>query len=103
MPELMQKPKFVFDKIAKGSLVMQVVDFLIQNPDKDFTISEISDGAEVGRTTLWDGLLDFMLNEGLIIKTRTIGNAKLYRLNINDEKVKALIKLHKLLGEKQNV
>ena len=103
MPELVQKQKFAFDKIARGSSVMQVIDFLIQNKDKDFTITEIAEGADVGRTTLWDGLLNFMMNEGLIIKTRTVGNAKLYRLNAEDEKIKALIKLHKILGDNEDV
>ncbi len=97
MPELIGKQKFVFDRIAKGNPAMRVIDFLIQNKDSDFTITEIADGADVARTTLWSGLLNFILDEGLIIKTREVGNAKLYKINQDDEKVKTLIKLHKNL------
>lgn len=98
MPELIQKQKFVFDKVTNGNIVMRVMNFLIQNPDEDFTITQIVEGAEVGRTTLWKGLLSFMMDEGLVIKSRVIGNAKLYKLNKKDEKVKALISLYKVLG-----
>ena len=101
MPELIQKSNFVFDRVAKGNPTMRIMDFLIQNPKKDFTITEIAEHSDVGRTTLWNGLLDSMMDDGLIIKSRTVGNAKLYRLNTNDEKVKALMALHNTLeGEK---
>jgi len=103
MPELIHKGDFVFAKIAKGNPTMRIMDFLIQNQEKDFTITEISEGSNVGRTTIWDGLLSFLLNEGLIIKTRNVGNAKMYCLNKEDEKVKALIALHNSLKGYQNV
>ena len=103
MPELIQKEKFVFERIAKGNSMMKVMDFLIQNKEHDFTITEIAESSNVGRTTLWGGLLESMLDEGLIIKVRNIGNAKLYKLNLEDEKVKSLISLHNLLWENKNV
>jgi len=103
MPELIHKESFVFDKVAKGNPAMRIMDFLIQNKDKDFTITEISEGSEVGRTTIWNGLLEHLSDEGLIIKTRNVGNAKMYRLNKEDEKVRALISLHNSLREHQNV
>lgn len=103
MPELIHKENFVFDRVAKGNPTMRIMDFLIQNKENDFTITEIAEGSDVGRTTIWNGLLEYLLNEGLIIKTRTVGNAKMYRLNIKDEKVRALISLHNSLKEHQNV
>ena len=103
MPELIHKENFVFDRVTKGNPAMRIMDFLIQNQGGDFTISEISEGSDVGRTTIWKGLLEYLLDEGLIIKTRNIGNAKMYRLNTEDEKVKALISLHNSLLEHQNV
>lgn len=103
MPELISRENFVFDKIARGNPMMKIMDFLIQNEEKDFTITEISEGSRVGRTTIWNGLLGYILDEGLVIKTRNVGNARLYRLNINDEKVAALVSLHNLLERGRDV
>ena len=103
MPELIKKTYFVFDSISRNNPMLKIIEFLVENKEQDFTISEISGGADVARTTLWNGILESLLNEGIITKTRDVGNAKLYKLNIQDEKVKAIIKLYETLKRVKNV
>ena len=69
---------------------IRVLEFLIEGRELDYSISDIAEGAEIGRTTLfriWDDLL-----KARIIKfTRQIGNAKLYKLNTNNPFVKKVV------------
>lgn len=97
MPELIHKEDFVFEKVSRNNPTLRVMNFLIENREKDFTITEIADASGVARTTLWSGLLDFLMDEGMIIRTRVIGNAKMYKLNKEEEKVKALVNFHNVL------
>ncbi|MBS3072853.1 hypothetical protein J4477_03410, partial [Candidatus Pacearchaeota archaeon] len=56
------------------------------------SISDIAEGANIGRTTLFRIFEDLLKNK-IIIHTREIGNAKLFRLNINNPFVKKMIEI----------
>ena len=72
-----------------------ILEFFIRNRTEEFTITQISEGSGIPRTTIWENnLLIKMADDGLITKSREIGNAKLYRLNLESEKIKLLIKLY---------
>ena len=58
----------------------------------DYSISDIVEGAEIGRTTLFR-IFDDLAKSGIVIPTRQIGNAKLFRLNTNSLFVKKMIEL----------
>jgi len=71
---------------------IRVLEFLIEGRELDYSITDIAEGAEIGRTTLfriWGDLIEYKI----IIPTRQIGNAKLFRLNISNLFVKKLIEL----------
>ena len=71
---------------------IKVLEFLIEGRELDYSISDIAEGAGIGRTTLfrvWKDLLDLKI----IKPTREIGNAKLFRLNIENPLVKKMISL----------
>lgn len=102
MPELIKKQNFVFEKISQNNPTLKVMDFLINNKSRDFSLSEIAGYSEIARATLYKGLLKFLLNEGIITRTRVVGNVKLYKINLEDEKVKALTKLHESLKGIEN-
>ena len=71
---------------------IRILEFLIESRELDYSISDIAEGAEIGRTTLFR-IFDDLLGSGIIIQTRQIGNAKLFKLNTNNAFVKKMIEL----------
>ncbi len=82
----------LFTKAVGNTPKIKVLEFLIEGRELDYSISDIAEGAGIGRTTLfrvWKDLLDLKI----IKPTREIGNAKLFRLNIENPLVKKMISL----------
>lgn len=71
---------------------IRVLEFLIEGRELDYSISDIAEGAEIGRTTLFR-IFDDLTKSGIVIPTRQIGNAKLFKLNRNNPFVKKMIEL----------
>jgi len=74
---------------------VRVLAFLLDNPG-DHSLSDIARGARVGWTTLhqlWPRLEELKL----VVKTRTIGRAKLYTLNAKSTSIHHLKKLNEEL------
>ncbi len=89
--ESMDEGQSVFVEYLGGSPYVKVLDFMIQGQEFDYGMTEVARGAEVGWsafTAIWKKLFD----KQIIIPTRTIGNAKLFKLNRNNFFVKKLIK-----------
>lgn len=90
--EIREMPPSTFVEYFGGSPYIKVLDFLLQGQEFDYAMTEIARGAEVGWsafTKIWRKLLE----KNLVIATRTIGNAKLFRLNRKNPFVQKLIKL----------
>tara|TARA_Y100000310_G_scaffold297412_1_gene330400 strand:- start:255 stop:587 length:333 start_codon:yes stop_codon:yes gene_type:complete len=88
----MEEDESVFVEYFGGSPYIKVLDFLIQGQDFDYSMTEVARGAGVGWsafTSVWAKLLD----KGIIMATREIGNAKLFKLNKENPFVDKLIKL----------
>ena len=71
---------------------IRVLEFLIEGRELDYSISDIAEGADIGRTTLFRIFEDLLKNK-IIIPTRVIGNAKLYKLNIENVFVKKIVEV----------
>ncbi|MDO8528594.1 MAG: winged helix-turn-helix domain-containing protein [Nanoarchaeota archaeon] len=71
---------------------IRVLEFLIEGRELDYSISDIAEGSEIGRTTLFR-IFDDLLKTGIIVQTREIGNAKLFRLNMKNTFVQKLVGL----------
>ena len=87
-----QEEQSVFVEYLGGSPYIKILDFLIQGQDFDYGMTEIARGAEVGWsafTNVWAKLL----NKDIVVPTRVIGNAKLFKLNKENPFVEKLIKL----------
>ncbi len=87
-----EKSESIFVEYFGGSPYIKILDFLIQGQEFDYSMTEVARGAKVGWssfTKIWDKLL----NKNIIVSTRNIGNAKLFRLNKENDFVKKLIKL----------
>jgi len=86
------EPVSIFVEYFGSSPYVKVLDFLIGGQEFDYSMTEVARGARVGWsafTRIWKQLL----NKGIIRQTRTIGNAKLFRLNKENHFVKRIIKL----------
>ncbi len=70
----------VFTKAIGNTPKIKVLEFLIEGRELDYSISDIAEGAGIGRTTLFRIWNDF-IELGIVKHTRDIGNAKLYKLN----------------------
>ena len=87
----MEEEKSIFVEYFGGSPYVKVLDFLIEGQMFDYGMTEAARGAGVGWsafTPIWAKLLE----KNIIIQTRTIGNAKLFKLNKKNPFVEKLIK-----------
>lgn len=80
------------------SPMLKVLDFLMDNEAFDYSKTEIADGTDLSRATLfkvWSKLeaLD------LITATRDVGRAKMYKLNKGNPIVKKLMELDDAISE----
>jgi len=73
--------KTVFLSIFGNTPILRVLDFLVVNEDFDYSMTDIANLSGVGYSTLklfWDRLE----KEKIVVKTRIVGKAKMYRLNL---------------------
>tara|TARA_Y100000034_G_scaffold101104_1_gene125124 strand:+ start:747 stop:1073 length:327 start_codon:yes stop_codon:yes gene_type:complete len=76
--------------------LIRILDFLILSRDMDYSMNEIAKNSEVGWTAfsqLWPQLVE----KNIVVFTRKIGNAKLYKLNLQNSWVKELIHMDKTI------
>ena len=65
----------LFRQALGDSPKIRVLEFLIEGRELDYSISDIAEGAEIGRTTLFRAF-DDLLKAGVIVPTRQIGKSK---------------------------
>jgi len=82
----------LFIEFMGNSPTIRVLDYLLTERDLDFSITDMAKNAGIGRSTLYRIWDDLIKNE-IIIPTRIIGKAKLYKLNKNNPKIKKLIEI----------
>ena len=90
--ETEEESQSIFVEYFGNSPYVKVLDFLIQGQEFDYSMTEIARGARVGWsafTEIWKRLIE----KEIVIQTRTIGNAKMFKLNKKNPVVLKLIKL----------
>ena len=88
--------KTIFTKALGDSPKIKVLEFLIEGRELDYSITDIAEGSGISRTTLFRIWEDLIVSK-IIMPTRTIGNSKLFRLNMENPAVVQLVKLFDLL------
>lgn len=78
--------------IGIKSPALKILDFLMDNKVFDYSKTDIAKGAGVSRTTLFS-VWENLEKSGLVIETREVGRAKMYKLNLPNPIVKKLIEL----------
>ena len=93
---LFMKNQSLFIEFLGNTPIIRVLDFLLTEQELDFSLTDLAEQCGVGRTTLyriWDRLLTYHI----VIPTRIIGKAKLYKLNTKNAGIQKLIELDNLL------
>ena len=76
---------------------VKLIDFLVAHPWSEFSKTELAEGAQIARPTVYK-LLDKLLGENIIIKTKKVGNIQLYQTNRNSSVIKHISSLQELLA-----
>ena len=84
--------KLLFIGFMGDSPTIRVLDYLLTERDLDFSITDMAKNSKIGRTTLYRIWSDIIKNK-IIVPTRIIGKAKLYRLNKDNFVIKKLIEI----------
>lgn len=77
----MMENKTVFLEIFGDTPILRVLDFFVVNEEFDYSMTDIANLSGIGYSTLklfWERLE----REGIVTNTRTVGKAKMYRLNL---------------------
>ena len=88
--------KSVFAEYFGDYPLIRVLDFLIEGRDMDYSMTEIAKNSGVGWTAFSDIWLQLTKKE-IVLFTRKIGNAKLFRLNTKNPWVKELIRMDNVI------
>ena len=84
--------KKLFLDVFGNSPQVKIIDFLITNKELDYSLSEISRKSNVAWSTLntiWPNLE----KNKIVIHTRNVGKAKMYKLNTQNKFIEEIIKL----------
>ena len=80
------------------SPMLKVLDFLMDNESFDYSKTDIAEGAEWSRATLFKAWPKLEALD-LITATRTVGQAKMYKLNKQNPIIKKLMELDNEISE----
>lgn len=86
----------IFKEALGYSPIIKVLEFLIEGRGLDYSLTDIAKNSNLGWTTLhriWSN----MLKTRMVINTRIIGKAKLFKLNESNPAVQKLIDLYDTL------
>lgn len=81
---------------------LRVLNFLLEHQELDYSKSQVSEKAKVSRVTLepiWHGLIE----DSIIAKTRNVGRARMYMLNVDHPFVRDLQEFHMKINLKHAV
>jgi len=76
--------------------MIRILDYLLTERELDFSITDMAENAGIGRATLYR-IWDKLIKNKIIVHTRDIGKAKLFKLNTENPKIKKLTEINDLL------
>ncbi len=91
-----EKPLFV--KVMGSYPLIKVLSFLMTFREFDYPLTEIAENSGVGWTTIHTFFPE-LVEAGIVIETRRIGRARLYKLNKNSLIAKKLLELNDRICE----
>ena len=82
----------LFRSLLGDTPKIRVLEYLLEGRELDHSISDIAEGANINRVTLFR-MWDDIKKSHIVVHTRNIGNAKLYKINPNHPHAKSLMEL----------
>lgn len=86
----------VFLELVGDAPSTRLLDFLMTGRDYDYTLTDLATKAGVSWSTLHRIFPRFISNR-IVVATREVGRAKLYKLNISNALVKKLVDIYDTL------
>ncbi len=87
------KEESIFVGYFGDTPLVRIFNFLILGKDFDYSMTEIAENAGVGWTS-FTRAWKVLIAKNVVVHTRDIGKAKLFKLNTTDPTVKKIIQLH---------
>lgn len=88
----MEAKNSIFVETFGETPVVKVLDFFLTFDSFDYSKSQVAEETGVSRITL-DKIWEEFVNQKIIVKTRSIGRADMYKLNKENPRVKVLLEL----------
>ncbi|MBS3163675.1 hypothetical protein J4427_03230 [Candidatus Woesearchaeota archaeon] len=82
----------IFREFIGDNPTTRILEFLIEGKDFDYSLTDIANNSGVSWRTVHRIFPRFIKNN-MVIKTRSIGRAQLYKINDKNESVNKLIEL----------
>lgn len=76
-----------------------MIDFFLDNREFDYSLTDIAKNSDIGWSTLHQFWKNLVAME-VVVKTRRIGRAELYKLNLNGPLVKRLVEIDNIVSRK---
>ena len=92
----MEETTSLFIEFMGDSPQIRVLDYLLTERELDFSITDMAQNAGIGRATLYR-IWNNLIKNKIIIPTRTIGKAKLFKLNTENVKIQKLMEIYDML------
>jgi DNA-binding transcriptional ArsR family regulator len=89
-----------FVRLLGNSPTARVLHLLLEGREFDYAISDIAEGSGVHRTTVSE-VVESLMAEGFVIKTRRMGKSQLFKLNMSDPRIQKLLDLYQQVLEYQ--
>jgi hypothetical protein len=91
-------PSLFIEAFGIKSPILKVLDFFMDNEGFDYSKTEVMDGTDLSRATLFKAWPKLEALD-LLTATRNVGRAKMYRLNKQNAIVKKLLELDDAISE----
>src|SRR3989339_1910986 len=88
--------KSLFVEFMGDSPMIKVLDYLLTERELDFSITDMAENSGIGRATLYR-IWGNLIKNKIIVHTRDIGKAKLFKLNKNNPKIRKLMEMYDML------
>lgn len=88
----LQDETTAFRELLGDTPKIRVLEYLLEGRELDHSIGDIADGAGINRVTLFR-MWHEIENANVVIHTRNIGNAKLFKLNMKNPSILKLAEL----------
>jgi len=91
----------IFLKVVGNSPKLRVLDFLLTFQTFDYSLTDIAKNSEISYTSLMAFWPD-LVKQGIVIETRKVGKARMFKLNEKSSIVKQLLKLQWTIAKRVN-